>query len=338
MGSTGVDQETTATEVLSVDRDDPADDAIGRAAEILKSGGVVAIPTETVYGLAACAHDPSAVSRIFEAKGRPPTNPLIVHVEGAEGARAVTAAWPDDADELASRFWPGPLTLVLPRASTVPSIVTAGLDTVAVRAPAHPVAQAVIRRAGPLAAPSANRSTTISPTTAAHVLANLRGRIPLILDAGPTEVGIESTVLSLIGERPAILRPGAVTRRDLTDVLGEVDVMEVATSADEAKPSPGTGERHYAPRAEVVLVDRGSLRDLKRALHDAERPGALLHTMDPPPETEHRRLADDPEKYAQELYAALHALDERCDRIVIERVPDTEAWRAVADRLTRASR
>lgn len=308
-------------------------DAIDLAAERLRAGALVALPTETVYGLAALASSAEAVAGIFEAKGRPPTNPLIVHVADAEQARSVVSVWPTLAQTLADAFWPGPLTLVLPRAASVPDVVTAGLDSVAVRAPAHPVFRKVLQHTGPLAAPSANRSNGVSPTRAEHVLSSLGGRIELIVDGGPCEVGIESTVLSLLHE-PTVLRLGAITPQMLREVIGEVAVRDAIEEG--ARRSPGTGARHYAPDAELLFVARGDADALEDAL--ALGGGALVHTLVPPNGARARRLPDDPVAFAQGLYAALHELDADHERIVIEDVPDTAEWAAVRDRLRRASR
>ncbi len=330
------DATTFETEVLEIVPEAPAADVIARAAEVLRAGGVVAIPTETVYGLAACALDAGAVGKIFEAKGRPADNPLIVHVADATQAREVVRDWPDAARALADRFWPGPLTLVLPRRPEVPDIVTAGLETVAVRAPAHPVARALIRAVGPLAAPSANASNRVSPTTAAHVVASLGRRIPLVLDGGATEVGIESTVLSLAQDPPVLLRPGGVRQSAISAVIGQV---EVAGAADASGPraSPGRMARHYSPRAEVVMVPRGDGAALAAVLDANARSGAIVHAISElPADATAVRLPDDPDGYARGLYAALHHLDAHCDHIVIEEVPDDDAWRAVGDRLSRA--
>jgi L-threonylcarbamoyladenylate synthase len=207
--------------ILHVSPGTPEDAPLQQAADLLRAGRLVAFPTETVYGLGAHALDEEAVRKVFEAKGRPPANPLIVHVAGVAEARLLAAAWPAAADRLAERFWPGPLTLIVPRMSHIPDMVTAGLGTVALRSPAHPVARALLAAAGiPVAAPSANRFTRISPTTAAHVAKDLGERIDLILDGGPTGVGIESTVLDLSGEVPVLLRPGAVSRQAIEAVIG----------------------------------------------------------------------------------------------------------------------
>src|SRR4051794_21935732 len=229
--------------VLNVDPANPDPEVIRRAAELIRAGRLVAFPTETVYGLGANALDAAAVARVFQAKGRPPTNPLIVHLDGVDQIAQVAAGWPKVAVRLAERFWPGPLTLVLPKRPEVPDVVTAGGPTVAVRVPAHPVAQALLRAAGvPVAAPSANRSTELSPTTAAHVLRGLDGRIELILDGGPTPGGIESTVVDVTASPLRLLRPGLVTPAELEAVVGPVARGEPgasATGGGRPLPSPG---------------------------------------------------------------------------------------------------
>ncbi len=313
--------------------------AIEEAARVLRAGGLVAFPTETVYGLGADALDARAVQAIFGAKGRPATNPLIVHVPGVAEARDVARAWPEPAEALARRFWPGPLTLVVPKRDIVPGAVTAGLDSVAVRAPAHPVARALLQAAGrPIAAPSANRTSRVSPTTAAHVLAGLDGRIDVVLDGGASNVGIESTVLALTAATPVLLRPGHVARTAVEAIIGPVDVFDASMPDAAPRASPGLMARHYAPRARIRLIPRGDAEALRHTLASAARPAALLHTLDPPAGVAAARLPDEPTGYAHDLYAALHALDARADVIVVERVPDDDAWHAVRDRLTRASR
>src|SRR6267154_1547975 len=218
---------------------------LDEAASLLRAGGLVAFPTETVYGLGGLALEPLAVRAIYAAKGRPPTNPLIVHVLGEKEARPLCARWPLEARQLVARFWPGPLTLVLPRTDIVPDEVTAGGPTVAVRAPSHPAARALMGRIGaPLAAPSANRAEHVSPTTAAHVLRDLNGRIDAVVDGGRCPFGIESTVISLDGP-PRLLRAGAIPRTEIEDLLGPLEVGAPAAVAQ----SPGQHRRHYAPVA-----------------------------------------------------------------------------------------
>ena len=231
--------------------------AIARAAEVLRGGGLVAIPTETVYGLAGLALSEAAVERIFIAKGRPSTNPLIVHVDGAEMARGLAASWPEPAERIATACWPGPVTVIVPKNDRVPDAVTAGGRTVALRCPDHPVARRLIERLGaPLAAPSANRSQRLSPTTAAHVLEGLGPRVDLILDAGPCERGIESTVVDCSVFPPVILRPGPLSATALAAVIaphGGRVAAAPATSAGAVERSPGRSSRHYSPRTPLEI-------------------------------------------------------------------------------------
>ncbi|MDL2219714.1 threonylcarbamoyl-AMP synthase [Ruminococcaceae bacterium OttesenSCG-928-O06] len=318
------------------------------AAQLLRTGQVVAIPTETVYGLAADATNPAAVQRIFEAKGRPQDNPLIVHIAGQEMLAQVVAAWPPAAKRLADAFWPGPLTLVLPRAGGIAPAVGAGLATVGVRMPAHPVALDIIARAGvPLAAPSANRSGRPSPTTAAHVLQDMAGRIPLVVDGGNSPVGVESTVVSLAG-KPTVLRPGFVTPAELSEALGQEVALapSVQGPAEESGPveSPGVKYRHYAPKAKLTLVE-GPLPAFAAfvAVKSTETPGvyAMCFTG------EEKTLAvpavpygaeDDPKTQAAGLFAALRQLDEAGAQQVYARMPaGGGVGLAVRNRLLRAA-
>ena len=327
------------TLVLKVDAANPAPDVIERAAEVVRTGGLVGFPTETVYGLGASALDAPAVARIFEAKGRPATNPVIVHVSDVSEVLNVAANWPATAEKLAARFWPGPLTLVVPKSERVPDIVTAGGPTVAVRCPNHPIARALIRAAGvPLAAPSANRSTELSPTRAEHVLKSLNGRIAILLDGGPCRGGIESTVVDVTGEIPRVLRPGLVTVPMLEDVCGRV---EIGAKVESVSRSPGQMARHYSPRADVALAS--CTKEAFRFLGKEQDAGLRVKILSlagemREPIPEYRSMPSDPERYAAELYAVLHEIDrEGWDRIVIEMPPDTPEWAAVRDRLTRAA-
>jgi L-threonylcarbamoyladenylate synthase len=246
----------TSTRVLPVGPAPERDEAVRTAAGLIRAGEVVAFPTETVYGLGADATSAEAVERIYLAKRRPADNPAIVHVLGAGDVDRVARDWPDSAALLAARFWPGPLTLILPATDEVSRAVGRGLTTVGVRAPAHPVARALLALAGrPIAAPSANLSGRPSPTTAAHVVADLGGRIPLVLDGGPCRVGLESTVLDLTGDDPVVLRPGAVTREGLEAALGRS--VRGLGDEDALRRSPGTRYRHYRPASPVVLVRAG---------------------------------------------------------------------------------
>lgn len=320
----------------------PDEQVIARAAAVLRAGGLVAFPTETVYGLGANALDAAAVRRIFEAKERPSFNPLIVHVHDVQAAGRLVSAWPEAADRLARRFWPGPLTLVLPRRPVVPDIVTAGLDTVALRVPAHPVALALVRAADlPVAAPSANRFTQLSPTRAEHVVRSLGPRVDFVLDAGPTTVGIESTVLDLSGAAPEILRPGIITADAIAAEIGPVRVAAHTALGSAPRRSPGMVDRHYAPRALVVLFDPGghdaALAAASAAAGRGQVVGALAFEPLGAPVHHAIVMPRAPGDYARELYAALHALDELgCDVVLVERVPSGEEWAGVRDRLERA--
>jgi L-threonylcarbamoyladenylate synthase len=327
------------TEVVNVDPERPDPAAIGNAAEVLMRGGLVAFPTETVYGLGADALDADAVRRIFEAKGRPATNPVIVHVADAASAARVVSEWPEAAQRLAERFWPGPLTLVLAKASSVPDVVTAGGPTVAVRVPAHPVAHALIQAAGlPIAAPSANRSTQVSPTRAEHVLRGLNARIEVILDAGPTRGGIESTVLDLTTDPPRLLRPGLVMPAQIEEVIGPITRTPGTTGGTGPLPSPGMMARHYAPQATVELVAADARARMEELFQTGVQVGWLSLQAAQPGGTVHIPMPADPAAYSARLYAALHEMDDAgVERILIDLPPDSEEWMAVHDRLRRAA-
>jgi L-threonylcarbamoyladenylate synthase len=330
------------TRVLPVYDLSQSADAIALAAEMLRRGELVAFPTETVYGLGANALNASAVWKIFAAKGRPANNPLIVHVLGAEQARGLTAKWPDRAAALGEAFWPGPLSLVLPKREIVPDVVTAGAATVAIRAPAHPVARALLEATGlPIAAPSANRANAVSPTTAQHVLKCLGDEVGLILDAGPTSGGLESTVLDLSSDQVRLLRPGLVTPEQIERVIGPIERQVAQTQATDAPLlSPGNLPRHYAPRAPMELQPPTAAAERVEALADSglqvgwlsfsaaiKRAGVTVITM-----------PLDREKYATRLYAALHELDDAgVERIVVELPPSDPSWLAIHDRLRRGA-
>ena len=366
---------------------------MARAASLLRAGEVVAFPTETVYGLGADELNAAAVERIYAAKGRPAHNPIIVHVADVTAARPLVTAWPDAAARLAARFWPGPLTVVLPRAAVIPAIVTAGATTVAIRVPAHPVAQALLRAVGrPIAAPSANASGRVSPTCAEHVRLSLGGRIPMILDGGDCPGGIESTVVDLTAAPPRLLRPGLVSPAAIEAVIGRIErgptqkygepgrigggsgrIAGGAARAEDATgaangalgphaplPSPGLLSRHYAPRARVELIDGDGATRARtlsgagiRTAHlrcgcetqaeanaagrseDSTAPGQSERAGHTPQVV---MLPSEPGPYAAGLYAMLHRLDALgVDCIVVDLPPDTEAWLAVRDRLTRAA-
>jgi L-threonylcarbamoyladenylate synthase len=329
--------------LLRVDSSNPAPAVVAEAAAVLRDGGLVAFPTETVYGLGARALDPASVARIYEAKGRPSYNPLIVHVATVDAARALSSAWPEAADRLAERFWPGPLTLVVPRSPAIPDAVSAGLDTVGVRIPGHPVAHALLEAAGiPVAAPSANRSMGVSPTTAEHVRRSLGGRIDVILDGGPCPVGIESTVLSLAGEVATVLRPGSISIDELREVLGDVAMASAVPSGGAARPSPGMLDRHYAPAAEVRIfapaAREAAFAKAVWAATDDRRVGVIAFAPVSASGAEVVDMPADAREYAARLYAALHAMDAAgCEVIWIEQVPDAPEWAGVRDRLRRAA-
>lgn len=357
----------------------PADPAsIARAAEILREGGLVAFPTETVYGLGARADDAEAVLGVFRAKGRPAGNPLIVHCASARDAASLSQSWPEDAERLAAAFWPGPLTLVVARRpERVAAEAAAFGPTVAVRVPAHPIARALLDACGlPVAAPSANRSTSISPTTADHVMKTLDGRIAMVLDGGPTGHGIESTIIDVTTSPATVLRLGAIPLAAIEAVVPLISRADAVTAPSERAASPGTHARHYAPRARVLMVPREALvREVLALRASGEVTGAITTELSFGGAAENASgntggdasgnasenaagnasgraagdmamlfagpieiLPADPVGYAAGLYAALHRLeDAACVTIVIAEVPSVPAWAAVRDRLRRAS-
>ena len=323
--------------------------AVERAADALRRGELVALPTETVYGLAANAFDESAVQRIFQIKGRPADNPIIVHVADLALARRCAADWPELANKLSAAFWPGPLTLVVDRSSEIPNVVTAGGNTVGVRWPSHPFMQAVIRACGfPLAAPSANRSNEISPTNAEHVVRSLRERIPLIIDGGQSNVGIESTVLDITVTPPRVLRPGMIYEESLIAVTGALNSH--AAASDSTLRSPGQLRKHYAPKARLVILGWRDEEDfnaqLSRVLKEQqlraapERTFVIAHTHIPLCANVARVsvIPHDAEAFARAIYSELHLCDEAsAELIVVEALPNGAAWNAIADRLNRAA-
>jgi L-threonylcarbamoyladenylate synthase len=295
---------------------------IQKAAQIIRCGGLVVFPTETVYGLGANALDATAVHKIYALKGRPATSPLIVHVAGIEQARELAAEWPEEADQLALEYWPGPLTLVVPKKPVIPDEVTAGLPTVGLRVPRHPIALALLRASQvPIAAPSANRFTQLSPTTAQHVREAFGDETPFLLDGGPCEVGLESTVIAVTKDGLEVLRPGMA-------------FVEEATAAVEpsepAHRSPGQHKKHYSPRTRVLLVNHGHVPQQGR--------GAYLWIEHEATAARTVRMPAQPEAYAAQLYRRLHELDrEGLDWIAVEFPPDGREWAAIRDRLTRAA-
>lgn len=338
--------------------DAAAPGAVERAAAILREGGLVAFPTETVYGLGADGFNPEAVARIFAAKGRPADNPLILHVTGADMLEGVARELPPPARALMDAFWPGPLTLVLPRGPAVPAAVSAGLDTVAVRAPAHPVALALIRAAGrPLAAPSANRSGRPSPTRAEDVLEDLAGRIDAILDGGPTGIGVESTVVDVTVSPPVLLRPGGVPSEVLAAALPGLRRAEAGAGGDGgAGParSPGMKYAHYAPRARVILVlgPAGRVAEAVRrraeslaqegrrvAILATEETAGAYHALGARAAVQVLGSRGDPAGAGRRLFAALRDLDRLGAEVILaEGLPEAGLGEAVMDRLRRAAR
>ena len=314
-----------------VNRPNPPQEEIEHAASLLRAGKLVAFPTETVYGLGANALDEAAVKRIFEAKGRPTTSPVIVHVSSIEMARTLVTEWPHFAELLARRFWPGPLTLVLKKQPVIPALVTAELNTVGMRMPAHPVALALIEAAQvPIAAPSANRFTRLSPTMAQHVREGLGERVDYVLDGGPCDVGIESTVLSLATTVPLLLRPGGISKKEIEAVIGPVEQEQ--ESCVGSHPSPGMHPQHYSPRTKLLLVNHGDVPD--------SGTGAYLQLQHLPARevSEVVAMPMDHHGYAAQLYSTLHRVDARgYDWIAVDAPPDSPEWDAVRDRLKRAA-
>lgn len=301
----------------------PSEDSLQSAAKAIKAGGVVVMPTETVYGLACSALNAEAVRRVFEIKGRPSDNPLIVHIASADQLKQVAASWPPVAEKLAERFWPGPLTLVLPKRDRVPQETTGGLDTVAVRVPAHPVARELILLSQtPLAAPSANLFMGLSPTAAQDIDPAIMVDVDMVIDGGPCEVGLESTVLDLSGEFPRILRPGGVGRSDIEAVLGR-PLGELPPPS--VRRSPGLYPRHYAPRSSVVVAEEVA----------ADHPGLVFG---PPANDLQVKMPKDAKAYGALLYSALRRLDLQGVAVIsVEAPPKTHEWEAVNDRLKKAS-
>lgn len=331
------------TKVLTVSATNPEPDVIEEAAAALRRGGLVAFPTETVYGLGADVLNLEAVREVFRVKGRPADNPLIVHVSGTRQLDDIVDEIPDNGKRLGEAFWPGPLTLVMKRTILVSDLVTAGLDTVAVRVPDHPVALALIRSFGEgIVGPSANLSGRPSPTTANHVYDDLRNQVDIILDAGPTAIGLESTVVDVTVDPPAILRLGGLTRERIEEVIGKV---ETDTAGSGGVRSPGTRHRHYAPRAKVILVDYQDQETFATVLQEQRQAGKTVGCIVHSPllaklETGEffRVLPSSIEIFARHLFRTLRELDAmRAEIILIEGVPEHGLGATVMDRLRRAA-
>lgn len=315
---------------------------IDTASQILQNGGVVGIPTETVYGLAANAYDPEAISKIFVAKGRPQDNPLIVHIASIDTLYEIASEVPQTALELAQKFWPGPLTMVLPKTDKIPSCVSAGLDTVAVRMPSNSIAKQLIEKSGlPLAAPSANTSGSPSPTTAAHVLNDLDGKIDAVIIGEDCKVGVESTVITLAGEHPVLLRPGGVTLEQLQEILPDIAVNNAVLSelqSGEKAASPGMKYKHYSPKTETFLVEGEGFADFVNQKTDA-----LAVCFDK--ESEQITIpkivygnCDQPESLAHNIFAVLRKVDDMNVKQVYIHAPEKNGiGLAIYNRLIRAA-
>jgi L-threonylcarbamoyladenylate synthase len=337
--------DSVQAEILPTDTAVLFDAAVSRAAELLRAGEPVALPTETVYGLAANAMDAQAVAKVFKIKGRPAGNPVIVHVASFEMARRCTGAWPAVTDRLARAFWPGPLTLVLPRSKEIPDVVTAGGPTVGVRWPGHPFMQAVIRQCGfPLAAPSANSSAQVSPTNARHVLNSLGGKVRLIVDGGQSQIGIESTVLDVTANPPRVLRPGMIHDESLLAITGKLQQAGAGGRVEATMRSPGLLLKHYAPGAKLVILSWRDDTELVAQLAGMDVPlrniHVIAHTRIPLRQDVGRVcvIPHDPEAFARAIYSELHRCDEGgAGLIVVESLPVGSKWAAIADRLSRAA-
>lgn len=312
------------------------------AVEYLRAGELVAFPTETVYGLGADACRDDAVRAIYAAKGRPVGNPIIVHVAEVAEGRSLVTHWTNVAEKLAKCFWPGPLTMILPRGERLSPLVSAGRPTVAIRCPKHAVAEALLRAfGGPIAAPSANRSGFTSPTSASHVMAELAGRVPLILDGGTCEVGLESTVVDISGDVPTILRPGAVTLEMLREAIGDVQMAVRTVNPEESAVSPGLQDRHYAPRTAAYRFGRGQWWRAAAWVQQHGAVGLLSHVKEVRLAAPHETvlMPGDEGAYARCLYGALRELDEKRLGAILVLMPEQRdgVWAAVADRLRRAT-
>lgn len=320
-------------------------DDIEKAAEIIKNGGLVAMPTETVYGLAADALNGKAVAKIFKAKGRPMDNPLIVHIADIEDIYKLVSDFPEKAQILAEKFWPGALTIILPKSNIIPDEVSAGLSTVAVRFPSNPVAHQLIKKSAPLAAPSANLSGSPSPTNAKHVADDMNGRIDAIIDGGECDVGVESTVITLATNPPRLLRPGGITLEQLREAIGEVEVDDAVLNplkSGQEAASPGMKYKHYSPNADIILI-KGSKRAFIKYVneHKADGVAALCYDEDvsellvPSIPT---GCANDYETQAHKLFTALRIADEKCYKIVYAHCPETKGvGLAIYNRIIRAA-
>ena len=319
--------------------------SISKAADILRGGGLVAFPTETVYGLGADGLCQSAVEKIYEAKGRPKNNPLILHVADVKAAVPLVADWPRMAQKLAEKYWPGPLTIILQASGFVPDIVRAGNPTVALRCPAHPVALDLLRVFnGPLAAPSANRTMELSPTKSEHVVKSLGGTVGLVLDGGPTSAGIESTIINLAEMPPRVLRPGPISISELEEAIGPVAVFCGAVEQGATQTAPGMSSRHYAPKAKLSILAADNFLEVMNDLaRGGDKFAAIFFGEGIPVPSDScgcviKRLPGDAKGAMAGIYAMLHDLDSiGCQRVLIQEPPQSAEWLAIRDRLSRAA-
>ena len=327
------------TKILNIGADD-FENQISESVRVLRNGGLVAFPTETVYGLGADAFNDKAVARVFEAKERPPDNPLIVHIASVEQLKSIARAVPEKACRLAERFWPGPLTLVVEHCGQVPGIVTAGLPTVAVRVPNHRVILSLITAfGGGIVGPSANLSGKPSPTTAQHVYDDLHGKVEIILDAGPTTIGVESTVVDVTTEPPTILRLGGLPKNEIEQIVGP---LQTTSLSEKLKRSPGTRYRHYAPSAEIELLSVGDQKNFDRLIEHyrtkGKSIGCIIHSLNPHGIHKNNVHLIRKEDYARLLFDLLRRFDEiGVDVILIESIPEIGIDEAVMDRLRKAA-
>lgn len=331
------------TRIIPISAEHLDDKVIENVALVLRSGGLVAFPTETVYGLGADALNVGAVQKVFEAKGRPSNNPLIVHIASLENVKSFATRLPVKGLKLAHRFWPGPLTLVVKRKSIVPNNVTAGLKTVALRVPNHPVTLKLLKKFGSgIVGPSANTSGHPSPTSAEHVYDDLKGKIDLILDAGPTKIGVESTVLDVTVDPPVILRLGGLSQQDIENEIGKV---RYTTSIELLQRSPGTQHRHYAPHAQVILISSGDKDKIKTRVNKAGKAGKTVGIITHSKRMRfskvvkcHLTLPSSLKLFARNIFRALRELDKQnVDLIIVEGVEEEGIGAAVMDRLRKAA-
>lgn len=310
---------------------------INYCADLLKNNEVIAIPTETVYGLAACIYNEKALKHIFELKGRPSNNPLIVHIHSIDQLKELTTELPPEALKLAEAFWPGPLSLVLPKSKQVNSIISAGLDTVAIRMPKHPVTLTLLKAVGcPLAAPSANPFTRISPTTSHHVFKFFNGRIPAVLEGGSCEVGLESTIVGFIEGGVKLLRKGGISKEDIESIVGPI----VDATKSKTIQAPGMHLKHYAPKTKLILTD--NVNSALRSLGSSNIGIICFSDLDMPKHIRNKIVLSESKDYAeaaQKLYSALHDMDEKdLDIIIAEKLPDIGLGASINDRLQRAQK